>query len=148
MKSGKCLLIVLVVMLFAGSCDSGTDNRMFEAIEEGDVPKLRELVSQNANADVIDSEGKTPLMRAIESGNFELVRVLISNEVDPNYAPEESGGETPISLAVKVGTPAMVQGLLVYGAVAVAPGGGSLIALAEEHGRAEIVELLKNMGIQ
>lgn len=152
MKKGYLLnLIIVVVVISLSSCESvetAVHEQIFTAIQDQDTQELYTLLKMQFDTNVVDASGKTPLVMAIETQKYEIVRALLVNEVDVNFAPKSLKGETPLSIAVKIGSPEMVQGLLVYGATPVAPDGGSLIDVAEDLGREEIVDMLNKMGVK
>lgn len=141
-------LIIVVVAVSLTSCDSVVNDQVFDAIANGDAEELDALLKMRFDSNILNEEGKTPLILAIESQDYELVRTLLVNEVDVNYSPASLNGETPLSIAIRKGTPEMVQGLIVYGAVPSAPDGGSVVTLAKELGRLEISTILTSMGVQ
>ncbi|MDF2678461.1 MAG: hypothetical protein K0Q97_2813 [Bacillota bacterium] len=55
-----------------------------EAVAEGDVEKVKELLNDGTYVDVQDMDGWTPLMWAAQDGNDEIINVLIQAGADPN----------------------------------------------------------------
>lgn len=86
----------------AQECVSQTAQRMLE-------------LGADANAPYINSgEIRTLLSIAIDTGQFELARVLLENGADPNG--RDSSGETPLFAAARNGDAFAVNLLLEYGA--------------------------------
>jgi ankyrin repeat protein len=57
---------------------------LFAAALTGDVPRIRELMSTGAKADVRDSYGRTPLHVAAYAGRHHAMRALVDAGADPN----------------------------------------------------------------
>ena len=57
-----------------------------EAVAEGDVEKVKELLNYGIYPDVQDMDGWTPLMWAAQDGNVEMINTLIEAGADPNIA--------------------------------------------------------------
>jgi len=84
------------------------------AVERRDLVWLNYLISHDANPNVADNKGVTPLMRASQLGFFEGVQNLAlagARVDDPNGT-----GETPLILAVHRGDTQMMRVLLRAGA--------------------------------
>lgn len=80
-------------MLFSKS------NKIFAAIKEQDVKKLRKLASSVNDLNLKDESGNTPLHKAIE--NIEMVKVLIEAGADPN-TKDDVGENSPLHFAPNV----------------------------------------------
>ncbi|MDA8016867.1 MAG: ankyrin repeat domain-containing protein [Thermoanaerobaculia bacterium] len=86
---------------------------LFDAIEQSDFGKVWRLVKSGRGLQGEDPEsGLTPLALAAEMGQTEVVRILLENEVDPNWG----GSVTPLEAAVLEGNPEIVDLLLAAGA--------------------------------
>ena len=57
---------------------------MIEAVAEGDVERVKELLNDGTYPDVQDIDGWTPLMWAAQDGNVEMINTLIEAGADPN----------------------------------------------------------------
>ncbi len=55
-----------------------------EAVAEGDVERVNELLNDGMYADVQDMDGWTPLMWAAQDGDVEIMNILIQAGADPN----------------------------------------------------------------
>lgn len=86
---------------------------LFDAIEQSDFGKVWRLVKAGRGLQEEDPEsGLTPLALAAELGHTEVVRILLENEVDPNWG----GSVTPLEAAVLEGNPEIVDLLIEAGA--------------------------------
>ena len=83
---------------------------VIDAVEAGDVARLREVVA--AGADVHAMEDTSPLARAIELGNGQVIEALL--ELGTN--PDLGGMETPLAVAAGGGDEKLVKRLLDAGA--------------------------------
>ena len=61
------------------------------AIVNGNLNNVRVLLTHGADVDLKDGEGKTPLIKAIESSHEQLVKFLVYNNANPNLADTETG---------------------------------------------------------
>lgn len=52
-------------------------DQLNDAIESSNLTKVMSLLSAGASADDLDSRGWTPLMQATETGNIEIIRLLL-----------------------------------------------------------------------
>ncbi|WP_181721887.1 ankyrin repeat domain-containing protein [Nocardia gipuzkoensis] len=78
---------------------------------------VRLLVAAGASMDTVDSEGDTPLLCAVETGDPELIRlVLLCGPGATLERPRGLDGDTPLGLAVRRGDVAAVRALLAAGA--------------------------------
>ena len=73
------------------------DMRLHRAIENGDIGKVRCLISNGACLNSRDGDGNTPLHTAIIRGELEMVRALIFHGADLNS--RGAGGQTPLHYA-------------------------------------------------
>ena len=93
---------------------------------------------------------RTPLQRAAELGNLEIVEILVNRGADVNGPAAARGGGTALQLAV-IGCYIQVAcRLLSLGANVNAPGskgnGRTALEAAAEHGRLDMVQILFNAG--
>lgn len=106
-----------------------TDNRLFKAIENGDVNKVKELISGGIDVNSVNSEGWSALHAAVKANNIAIVRELLSHKkINMNSKlPEDTiftegdnvwyaDGQTPLLLASYYGYSDIVTMLLNYGA--------------------------------
>lgn len=73
------------------------------------------LIKMNADVNVYDNAGATPLHIAARKGNLALVKLLVENGADPAIGMSKSHhspGETPLLAAQKAGHKAVVEYLL------------------------------------
>ncbi len=121
---------------------------LMTAIKKHDPYGGSELVSlllQNgANVDFTDSKGVTPLMKAVNVGKENIVRMLLDHGANPNLAV---GKLTPLSLAVKKGHYRVVKVLLEKEAeVEKKTGGVTPLSQAVREGEHAVVRTLLDVG--
>nr|XP_024220186.1 ankyrin-3-like [Halyomorpha halys] len=84
------------------------------AIRSGNVTALENLLAVNANLNSISAKWRyTPLHDAVEKCRYNITRILLENELNPN-ADSENG--PALSIAARQGNMEMIMLLLKYGA--------------------------------
>ncbi len=78
---------------------STRDERLFEAVQEGNVEEVRSLIAEGADANARDEGDATPLHRAAAAGRIEMVDLLITRGANVNATGGFLGG-TPLCEAV------------------------------------------------
>ena len=61
------------------------DEALFEAVEKGQEPRVRNLISDGANVNAVDGSGRSPLMRAVAGSRVGIAVALLDAEADPRY---------------------------------------------------------------
>ena len=79
-------------------------------VKRSDPTYLRFLLQRDANPNLLDGDGNSPMMRATTLGWVEGVRILTTYQADPNVA--NARGETPLIRAVQMRNLEMVRVLL------------------------------------
>ena len=74
-------IIIVFFLLVSYACASQGDE-LFEAIQDGNIGLVKELVKNGADVNCIDKTGQSPLHRACYLGHLDIVRVLIANGAD------------------------------------------------------------------
>lgn len=72
----------------------------FEAVEEGDLAKVKKYLERGASVAVRDRYGYAPLHIAALHGNVEVAKLLLESGADINA--KDRNGETPLHLVTKV----------------------------------------------
>src|SRR5262245_61608202 len=85
----------------------------FSSVEAGDIEGLRTIVADGGDIEAIPRrEELSPLGRAVELGNFEMVQALLELGHNPNLG----GVSNPLAEAVRAGNTDLVNLLLERGA--------------------------------
>lgn len=99
---------------------------LHEAAALGNIEKVRELLAQGADSNVVMKDpvvigenllhvvNASPLIAAVAKGHVEIVRLLLQHHADPNRKASE--GFTPLILAAVVGDPELIRELSSAGA--------------------------------
>ena len=87
---------------------------LIQAVEKGDVPRVKELLSQEWGDVNSLTKGQTPLMVAAGSGQTEMIRMLLNRGAEVNRLGSED--RTALLVATKAGQLEVVQALLDAGA--------------------------------
>ena len=93
----------------------------FKRVDGGDAKVVSLFLSAEMPTSVGDYRGRTPLMVAIDSGQAEIVDLLLAAGADPNDAgehpdPAKRYGQTPIMKAVDRDDLSIIKALLAAGA--------------------------------
>lgn len=108
----------------------------------------RYLLEKNADPDIKDENGSTALHISANSGNLELVKLLLQNETSSINAGAE-WGNTPLHLACERGHPEVVKVLLENGADIEARNAlkrTPIIGAGRESGNLEVIKFLVEKG--
>jgi len=87
---------------------------LMRAASQGDVDKVRQLISEGASVNAVNNFNATALHYALESHHDAVANILIESKIAVNDADRD--GYTPLSLAVKNGNAEVVRALLQSGA--------------------------------
>ncbi len=117
-----------------------------DAIDEGDVTGLARMLHATPADTVVDGEGRTLLMVAVEESNLPAVELLLARGADPEH--RDGRGRTALHLAAEMGFQEAVEVLLAAGADPSArdAAGTTALDLAEEHGAHDIVAAVLRAG--
>ena len=109
--------------------NKSTDNEFFTAIYNGDINKVKELISSGIDINSVNEDGWSALHLAVKANNSEIVRELLSHkkiDMNPRLPADTiftegdnvwyADGQTPLLLASYYGYSDMVSMLLNYGA--------------------------------
>ena len=145
---GKVLVGSIIVFLLSISSLAGAigDLRLVEAVKARDKGTVVSLLKQDADVNVAQPDGATPLQWAAYWDDLETADLLIRAGASVN-APNDYG-VTPLSLACTNGSAAMVETLLKAGANANAtlPTGETALMTCARAGNADAVKSLLAKG--
>ena len=107
--------------------------RLFDAIDRGDLARVRALLSNPSLIDAADADGTTPLMHAVLNADLDCVRLLLQKGADPNlrnhfgatalmWAVDDSGkveellkGGAAVNVKSNRGTTPLLAASLIWG---------------------------------
>ncbi|MDB5337737.1 MAG: ankyrin [Planctomycetaceae bacterium] len=129
------------------------------AAKRGDNSAIERQLQRGVSVDVLDQEGKTPLMCAVESGHAGLstVRLLVANGADVNafssqflHSVESHFLQSVLDLAAEAGKPDIVRFLLDAGANPCFVNGAGCTAIgcamSDDPDHQEVLEILLEAG--
>lgn len=90
------------------------EDQFINAVREGNETLVQSLILQGANACHTDSNGLNAMHHAVSSGKYGLISFLKEHRVPLNS--KNSAGQTPIGLAISLGSLESVQTLISCGA--------------------------------
>lgn len=96
------------------AANSQLDEQLWDATRKGDVAAVRALIARGADVNAKWRYNQTPLFKAAERGNAEIVRILLENKADPNLR-DTFYGATPLTWAVDKGHTEVVRALIEKG---------------------------------
>jgi hypothetical protein len=123
---------------------SKIDKELFDAVIEGDLETIRDLIEKGANLGYASRDGVTALHSACEDPEAgAIVGLLIDKGADVNA--KDKGGDTPLHYAVAGENVTAVKRLLAAGAQASTQNkkGQSAVDVARQEGQTEIVKLFR-----
>ncbi len=97
MKSIRVLCLFLAFMLIVAGCrkkPTGTVTPLHQAVQAGDIDKVRILISEGADVNARTNSGKMPLHKAVWGGGEDVARLLVANGADVNA--KSKSGKTPL----------------------------------------------------
>lgn len=120
-RSGLLLALLAVASLnSARAAETSTpvapEQRLWQAVEAGDVDSVRALVAADAPVDHPHKFNRTLIALAAEKGSLAIVDVLL--EAGASADAMDSFGDTALHAAVRGGNPDVVRRLLAAGAPA------------------------------
>ncbi len=72
---------------------------LFNIVREQDISKMKQLINAGADINIIDSDGDTPLIYAVQRESVDIVRLLIDAGADINAT--NRNGDTPLIYAIQ-----------------------------------------------
>ena len=120
----------------------------FEAIERGDIVRVKELLDMGMSLDIRDKKGANALILAAFGGYPRICDLLIERGID--VQAKDSTGYTALMTACesKIANPKLIRFLLEKGldVNAASDGGGTALSAAAKIGHAELVSILLDHG--
>ena len=140
------LICFNIVPTFAREQERKQALELHQAIFDGDIEKVKSLLSSGVDINSLNRENWTPLHTAINQKNIEIVQLLLDRDANLNLI--SSQGETPLHFAVKSGQKDIVELLIAKGADVniVSMMGENALSLSRKGGYTEITELLLKHG--
>jgi len=89
-------------------------NLFLKAIKNGDIERIKKLISQGADVNAKDKRGMTPLHNAAYYGQRQVAEVLIAKGANVNET--DTAGQAPLHIAANFGAKFVPELLLVNGA--------------------------------
>lgn len=86
------------------------DNKLLEAVKQGNIENVKELLSQGADINISDEYGETPLHSAALYGHLDVVKYLVEQGADVDV--KNKFWETPLDVAENNKYPAIVKYLV------------------------------------
>ena len=102
--------IFIINIMFIDNADD--ENPLFELIESGDVEEFKSEID-NDNINQVNEIGESPLMYACESGELEMVNILLNSGADKNILSDDR--ETALMIAISDDEEEIVNSLLNVG---------------------------------
>ena len=115
---------------------------LHEAMKQGDIEKIKQLITKGGDVNARDERGQTPLSIAIREKHVAGVELLLSKGADVNA--KDDFGWTPLHFATDRGSEKLIKLLLVHGGNVNTTdrNGETPLHLATELNRMDLIELL------
>lgn len=125
----------------AGSTSNPLDQQLWDATRKGDAAAVRALVAKGANVNAKWRYDQTPLFKAAERGDVEIVKILLENKADPNVR-DTFYRATPLYWGADKGHTEVVRALVNAGAT----GRENVLSLGVDTGNTEFVKIVLAKG--
>ena len=130
---------------------------LWEAIESKDLEMVTALIADGADPDEVGRDnrvlrghplehGATSIMAAVNSGNIEILKLLVTAKADVSKVNDYKMG--PLEIAATHGYAEMVEVLIAAGAELKGAGGHSILFGPVAQGRVEVVKILLQAGVK
>ena len=144
------VLFVLIALAMTAATPAGAPDPVLDAARKGDLKALKALIAKGADVNNALGDGMTALHFAAERNDADAVALLIKAGARLD-AGTRIGHHTPLHVAAKAGSAAVVRVLLTSGSGAMVNGrtsntGSTPLHLAAQGGNAEVVTLLVEHG--
>lgn len=131
--------------------DSDSSESVHDAVRDGDLARIEQLLAEGYDINTFDLLGYTPLHYAVRAEDFEVIKFLLSHGADVNAQADSATmlSDTPLGYVAQTCSLAMAELLLSAGADPRIPGWMQLNALhrAEKRKRGDgpkIYQLMKD----
>lgn len=108
------IILLISLLLVTIKIIPAEQSQLFIAITNNDEKKAIQAINQGAKINTKNSDGKTPLMIAVEKNNLILTNMLLENKANPNL--RDNNKQTALHYAVINKNPEIVKLLLLYDA--------------------------------
>ncbi|HLL77229.1 MAG TPA: ankyrin repeat domain-containing protein [Pyrinomonadaceae bacterium] len=117
------------------------DQQLWDATRRGDAAGVRAAIAKGANVNAKWRYDQTPLFKAAERGDAEIVKILLDNKADPNIR-DTFYGATPLYWATDKGHTEVVRALVAKGAT----GSEDVLLTGVRTGNVEYVKIALGQG--
>jgi len=93
-------IIILLLFIVNPLLANNLEKQLFNSVLENDVGNIKKIIKKDLNLNAKDIWGETPLMKAIQLNNPEIVEVLLKAGADPNAVNRI--GDTSLHYAVRM----------------------------------------------
>ncbi len=133
---------------FAAERDKKPTKSIHQAVVDGDIDQVQQLLSQGADINSRNRMGWSLLRTAIQNRQQAVVELLIAKGA--NVTAKDNSGQTPLLVAVNTGQKDTAELLITKGADVNVMGsqGDNALSLAKKRRHTEIVELLLKHGAE
>ncbi|GAB4341355.1 MAG: hypothetical protein Kow0099_17980 [Candidatus Abyssubacteria bacterium] len=139
------IAIVAGVRFFFG--EETPEERFLKSALQGDIEAVESALKSGIDPNVKDRRGRTALMIATNTGQYQMAKLLLNNGADPNVKNKQ--GVTPLMYAAQRGQTDIAKLLLAKGADvnARSDAGRTALSLAKEKaGNETMIEFLMMAG--
>ena len=110
-------IAAVVLLLLSGpvfSSPAELNQKLYEAVNSFDAAAVSSLIKKGADPNSVYVTGYTPLMRAVEIKQLEIVRQLLKSDTNPNLRDRD--GRSTAEIAIEADSAEIVEALLKGGA--------------------------------
>jgi hypothetical protein len=142
------VLLLFVSLALDNAFAQQPDKSLNQAVVDGDIDRVKTLISEGADLTTKNRMGWTLLQTAIRNSRTEIVTLLIDKGVD--IEAKDDRGRTPLHFAAEAAQKELVEQLIAKGAeINVMDGrADNALSLAKKNNHKEIADLLVKNGAQ
>lgn len=96
--------------------NSDRNYTIHDAASHGCIEHLKSFINNGISLDIINTEGDTPLSKAVWGGKYQAVELLLKNGANPNIANSLEHNMAPLHLSMNISKIDIANILIFYGA--------------------------------
>lgn len=117
---------------------------LYQAIKDNDIERVKTLLSEGVDINIMDNYRETPLFKAAQNGKTEIVKLLLENGANPELS---DGHNTPLLAAIEYFRFSNIDVISELANVATTENLKRALEVAKKRNNKEVIDLLTAKGI-